>query len=149
MERQGWGYCLVHVHSPTIRTSNSSICIYQVAQATTGKEMEKQWVKSCTVMSMMEFKVLKVVLYVNDGICVGATKQATSQAARARFVINEEKSDFEPRQRVTWFEFSLELNQGNVSGMDLHILLFTTLKQYIPRSGSPNEADLFGGSIAE
>ena len=69
-------------------------------------------------MSMMEFKVLKVVLYVNDGICVGATKQATSQAARAWFVINEEKSDFEPRQRVTWLEFSLELNQGNVSGMD-------------------------------
>ena len=52
---------------------------------------------------------LKTVLYVDDGICVAATKQATGQAAqmirqdltRAGFVINEEKSDFEPRQRVT------------------------------------------------
>ena len=51
-------------------------------------------------------KGLKVVLYVDDGICVGATKQATSQAAKmirqdltqAGFVINEEKSDFEPRR---------------------------------------------------
>ena len=34
---------------------------------------------------------------------------------RAGFVINEEKSDFEPRQRVTWLGFSLDLNQGNIS----------------------------------
>ena len=68
-------------------------------------------------------KGLKVVLYIDDGICVGATKQATSHAAkmirqdltRAGFVINEEKSDFEPRQRVTWLGFSLDLNQGNIS----------------------------------
>ena len=66
---------------------------------------------------------LKVVLYIDDGICVGATKQATSHTAkmirqdltRAGFVINEEKSDFEPRQRVTWLGFSLDLNQGNIS----------------------------------
>ena len=77
-----------------------------------GKEMEKQRIKSC-----------KVVLQIDDGICVGATKQATSHAAkmirenltRAGFVINEEKSDFEPRQRVTWLGFSLDLNQGNIS----------------------------------
>ena len=62
-------------------------------------------------------KGLKVVLYVDDGICVGATKQATSQAAKmirqdltqAGFVINEEKSDFEPRPVVTWLGFSLDL----------------------------------------
>ena len=35
--------------------------------------------------------------------------------SRAGFVINEEKSDFEPRQKVTWLGFSLDLNQGNIS----------------------------------
>ena len=30
------------------------------------------------------------------------------------FAINEEKSDFEPRQRVTLLGFSLDLNQGNI-----------------------------------
>ena len=68
-------------------------------------------------------KGLKVVLYIDDGICVGATKQATSQAAKmirqdltqAGFVISEEKSDFEPRPGVTWLGFSLDLNQGNIS----------------------------------
>ena len=67
-------------------------------------------------------KGLKDVLYIDDGICVGATKQARSHAVkmirqdltRAGFVINEEKSDFEPRQRVTWLGFSLDLNQGNI-----------------------------------
>ena len=44
VERQGWGYCILHVQSSTIWTSNSSMCIYQVAQATS-KEMEKQKVK--------------------------------------------------------------------------------------------------------
>ena len=60
---------------------------------------------------------LKIVLYVDDGICMCGNEQATSQAAqmirqdlgRAGFVINEEKSDFEPRQKVTWLGFSLDI----------------------------------------
>ena len=53
-------------------------------------------------------------------------QQATQQKmirqdlTRAGFVINEEKSDFEPRQRVTWLGFSLDLNQGNISVPEQH-----------------------------
>ena len=65
MEREGWGYCILHVQSPTIRTNNSSITKLL-------RPLVKRW----------RSKGLKVVLYVDNDICMAATKQATSQAVQ-------------------------------------------------------------------
>ena len=66
---------------------------------------------------------LKVVIYVDDGICAAATRKAAGQAAltirqdlaQSGLVINEEKSVFDPRQIVAWLGFILDLCQGNIS----------------------------------
>ena len=46
-----------------------------------------------------------------------AAKMIRQDLTRAGFniVINEEKSDIEPRQRVTWLGFSLYLNHRNIT----------------------------------
>ena len=95
------------------------------------------------VVSYLRRRECRIVVYLDDGICVGRSKLETETWARtiintlidAGFVINWEKSQFRPVQRLKWLGFIFDLNLGVIDIDDRKLknvlLEVTALKTFV------------------
>jgi len=80
---------------------------------------------------------LKVVLYLDDGILAANGLQMTAQASRqiqmdlakAGFIVNESKSQWEPVKKLTWLGFEIDLEAGQLTVPDGKLMCLCELLQ--------------------
>jgi len=80
---------------------------------------------------------LKVVLYLDDGILAANGLQMTAQASRqvqmdlakAGFIVNESKSQWEPVKKLTWLGFEIDLGAGQLTVPDGKLMCLCELLQ--------------------
>ena len=88
-----------------------------------GKHLLAMYSQSCLIVKYFRAQGHRLVVYVDDGIIVGADRQQMKELCesvvntlqKAGFVINMSKSCLESKQVVEWLGFRVDLEHGKIS----------------------------------